>query len=57
MKDIKIFRKKKKEKKQQYGRKRYKNLLEDEQQKLVEYRKIYLKMKKGSFYNHTNHLF
>ena len=34
-KDIKIFLKKKKEK----GRERYKNLSEDEKQKLVEYRK------------------
>ena len=35
MKDIKI----KKEEKQQYGRECYKNLSEDEKQKLVEYRK------------------
>ena len=35
MKDIKI----KKEEKQQYGREYYKNLSEDEKQKLVEYRK------------------
>ena len=39
MKDIKIFLKKKKNKKRQYGRERYKNLLEDEKQKLVDYRK------------------
>ena len=38
VKDIKVFLKKKKKKKQ-YGRGQYKNLLEDEKQKLVEYRK------------------
>ena len=31
--------KEEKEKKQQYGCERYKNILEDEEQKLVEYRK------------------
>ena len=40
VKDIKIFLKKKKKKKRQYCHKRYTNLSEDEQQKLVEYRKI-----------------
>ena len=39
VKDIKIFLEKKKKKKQQYGREHYKNLSEDEKQKLVEYRK------------------
>ena len=41
MKDIKIFlkKKKKKSKKQQYSCERYKNLSEDEKQKLIEYRK------------------
>ena len=40
-KDIKVFSvsKKRKEKKQQYGRERYRNLSEYEKQKLVEYRK------------------
>ena len=37
MKDIKIFLEKKKKKKGQYGRECYKNLLENEKQKLVEY--------------------
>ena len=35
VKDIKVFPEKKKKKKPQYGRERYKNLLEDEKQKLV----------------------
>ena len=39
VKDIKIFLRKKKEKKQQYGRERYKNLSEDEKQNLAEHRK------------------
>ena len=37
-KNIKIFLKKKK-KKRQYGRERYKNLSEDQKQKVAEYRK------------------
>ena len=37
----------KKEKKQQYSRERYKNLSEDEKQKLVEYRKIYYRIRKN----------
>ena len=45
VKDIKVFIKKKK-KKQQYGCKGYKNLSEDEKQKLLEYRKNYYKMRK-----------
>ena len=43
MKDIKVFLKKKKKKKQ-HGREGYKNLSEDEKQKLVEYRKKILKI-------------
>ena len=40
VKDIKAFLKKKKKKsKQQYGRKRYRNVSEDKKQNLVEYRK------------------
>ena len=41
VKDIKIFLRKKKKAIKQYGRERYKNLLEDEKQKLVKYRKKY----------------
>ena len=37
----------KEEKKQQHGRERYKNLLEDDKQKLVEKRKKYHKMRKS----------
>ena len=37
----------KEEKKQQCGRERYKNLLEDDKQKLVEKRKKYHKMRKS----------
>ena len=40
--DIKIFRKKKK-KKRQYSCKRYKNLSEDDKQKLFEHRKSVIK--------------
>ena len=43
MKDVKIFLQ---EKKPQYGCERYKNLSEDEKNKLVEYRKKYYKMRK-----------
>ena len=39
VKYIKVFLKKKKEKKQQYGCESYKNLSEAKKQKLVEYRK------------------
>ena len=38
-KDIKIYLKKKKKKKQDYGSERYKNLSKDEKQKPVEYQK------------------
>ena len=48
VKDIKVFLKKKKKKKRQYGRERYKNLQEDEKQKLVEYRKSYCKIRKNA---------
>ena len=44
MKDIKVFIKKKK--KQQNG---HQDLPEDEKQKLVEYRKMYHKMRKNVF--------
>ena len=37
-KDIKVFLKKKNKKNGQYSYERYKNLLEDEKQKLIEYR-------------------
>ena len=51
VKGIKIFQKKKKNKKQQYGCEDYKNLSEDEKQKLVEYRKkISLNTKKLKFF-------
>ena len=46
IKDIKVFLKKKK-KKREDGRERYKNLVEDEKQKLVEYRKKYYRMRKN----------
>ena len=41
----------KKKKMWQYGREQYKNLPEDEQQKIVEYRKKYSKMRKTPHYN------
>ena len=41
MKDIKI----KKKKKQQYGCEHYKNLWEEEKQKLAEYRKAYYRLR------------
>ena len=47
------------EKKQEYGRERYKNISEDEKQKLVKYGKRYYEMRKKRlmFYNITkNHL-
>ena len=40
VKDIKVFLKKKKKKKRQYGCEHYKNLSENEKNKLVEYKKI-----------------
>ena len=55
MKHIKVFLKKKKKKKQQYGCERYKNLPEDEKQKLVQYRKhLIIKM---PYYNYETLLF
>ena len=48
MKDIKAFLKKKKKKQWQYGHGRYKDLSEDEKQKLAEYRKKYYKMRKNA---------
>ena len=47
MKDIKIFLKKKKNRKQVYGCEQYKNLSEFEKQRLVEYRKRYYEMLKN----------
>ena len=44
---MKVFLKKKN--KQQYGREQYKNLLADEKQKFLEYRKKYYKMRKNAF--------
>ena len=49
MKDIKIFLEKKKKKKRQYGYERYKNLSQDEKNKLVEYRKKILQNDKKRF--------
>ena len=51
MKDIKVFLKKKRRKKPQYGCGRYKSLPESEKQKLVEYRKKH-KMGKMLYYNY-----
>ena len=46
-KDIKLFIRKKKKKKQQYGHERYKNLPKEEKRKLVEYSKKYYQMRKN----------
>ena len=55
MKDIKIFLKKKK---RQYGRKRYKNFIEDAEKKLAESRKKYNRMrKKMTYYSYKKLLF
>ena len=48
VKDIKIFLKKKKKKKLQYGRELYKNLSEHEKQNLIEFRRKYYRMRKNS---------
>ena len=48
VKDIKTFLKKTKKSKCQYGREHYKNLSENEKQKLVEYRKKYYRMRKNA---------
>ena len=51
MKDIKVFPKEKKKKKQQqYWREQYRNLPEDEKQKLVEGKKM-TKRGKSTYYN------
>ena len=42
VKDIKVYEEK--QKKQWYGRERYKNLPDNKNQKLVKYRKMYFKM-------------
>ena len=47
-KDIKIFLNKKKKTKRKYCHERYKNLLKDEKQKLVEYRKKYYRMRQNA---------
>ena len=52
VKDIKTFPKK--EKKQQYGCERYKNLSEDEIQRIVEYRKKFYKVWKNKNASKTN---
>ena len=52
MKNIKIFLKKKKEKKQQYGCERYKNLSEDKKIKWLSKEKKYYKMTKTLYYNY-----
>ena len=52
LKDIKVFVKKRKKKKQQYGCERYKNLSEDKKSKLVEFRKRYKKLEKTLPYNY-----
>ena len=57
VKDIKIFLKKKKKKKQQYGCEHYKNLSEDEKQRLVEYRRKYHGTRKMLHYNYKKRLF
>ena len=52
VKDIKIFLKKIKKKKQQCGCEQYKNLPENEKQKLVEYRKKHYRMIKNALKKH-----
>ena len=47
MKGTKIYLNKKKNKKQEYGHEPYKNLSEDEEQRLPEYRKRYYEMRKN----------
>ena len=54
MKDTKIFLKKYRTKKRQYGPGRYKNLSQDEKQKLVKYRKKTSQDEKMSYYNYKN---
>ena len=45
------------QKKLQYGLERYKNVLEDKKQKLVEYRKNIIEWEKMSYYNYKKQLF
>ena len=45
---MKIFLKKSKKEKQQFDQECYKNLSKDKKQKLVEYRKIYYRMRINS---------
>ena len=56
MKDIKIFLKKKKNRKRQYCCERYKNISEDKKQKLIEYRKKHYRMKKNTLLLKRNDL-
>ena len=55
MKDLKTFLRKKK--KQRYGCEQYKNLPEDEKQKLVEYQKNTIEWEKIPYSNHKKLLF
>ena len=48
VKNIKIFLRKKKKKNPEYSHERYKNLSEDEEQKLVEYREKCYSMRKNT---------
>ena len=48
VKNIEVSLKKEKKKKWQYGSEQYKNLPEDKEQKLAEYRKKYYKMRKNA---------
>ena len=57
MRDTKVFLKKKKKRKWQYGPCRYKNLPEDGKQKLVEYRKNIIKWETAPYYNYKKLLF
>ena len=57
MKDIKIFLKKKKEKKQEYGRARYKNLSENENSKTYLVQEKILQNEKKMSYNYKKLLF
>ena len=47
MEDIKVSLKKKKNIKQKYDRRQYKNLTETEKERLVEYRKRYYEIRKN----------
>ena len=52
VKGLKIFLKKKNKKMQEYGRECQKNLSEDGNQKLVEYRKNIIEQEKALYYNY-----